>query len=75
MWLVEEVGELGRALRSGNRDEIAGEFADVLAWTSTMASLFGMDLEQTALDKYGQGCPKCEQVPCRCPERHTAEIG
>lgn len=71
MWLVEEVGELGRALRSGNREEIANEFADVLAWTSTIASLFHMDLEQAALDKYALGCPKCGETPCRCPERNT----
>ncbi len=32
MWLMEEVGELASALRSGNdRENLAAEFADVLA--------------------------------------------
>ena len=33
MWLMEEVGELAAALRSGtHEEERLGEFADVLAW-------------------------------------------
>ena len=31
MWLMEEVGELAAALREGTPDELALEFADVLA--------------------------------------------
>ena len=31
MWLTEEIGELATALRSGTKEEIALEFADVLA--------------------------------------------
>ena len=32
MWFCEEVGELTRALRRNKREELEGEFADVLAW-------------------------------------------
>ena len=32
MWLMEEVGELASALRHGTPEELAAEFADVLAW-------------------------------------------
>ena len=32
MWLMEEIGELAGALRSGTHEEQLGEFADVLAW-------------------------------------------
>ena len=39
MWFCEEVGELTRALRRNQRDELEGEFADVLAWLSTLASI------------------------------------
>ena len=39
MWFAEEVGELTRALRRDNRDELEGEFADVFAWLSTLASM------------------------------------
>jgi NTP pyrophosphatase (non-canonical NTP hydrolase) len=67
-WFVEEVGELSRELRAG-RDtaKLRAEFADVLAWLSTLASLAGVDLEEAA-GKYGQGCPKCHRTPCVCRE-------
>lgn len=67
MWLVEEVGELARALRSGEPRQLADEFSDVLAWLATTASIAGIDLEQ-ATQKYANGCPKCGQAPCACPE-------
>src|SRR5579859_4226066 len=66
MWLMEEVGELAAALREGNRDELAREFADVLAWLATIANVAGIDLQQAVLDKYGRGCPGCGQFVCRC---------
>ena len=37
MWLVEEIGELAAALREGTPQELAAEFADVLAWLTTIA--------------------------------------
>ena len=67
MWFCEEVGELTRALRRGRTDELAGEFADVLAWLSTLASIAGVDLEQVARAKYENGCPRCSATPCACP--------
>ena len=66
MWFCEEVGELTRALRRGQQDELAGEFADVLAWLSTLASMSGIDLEEVACAKYERGCPRCEATPCGC---------
>lgn len=66
MWFCEEVGELTRALRRGERAALAGEFADVLAWLSTLASIAGIDLEQAALAKYAEGCPRCRATPCAC---------
>lgn len=67
MWFAEEVGELVRALRRGRRDELEGEFADVLAWLSTLASIAGVDLESAAREKYAEGCPRCHRAPCACP--------
>jgi NTP pyrophosphatase (non-canonical NTP hydrolase) len=64
-WFVEEVGELARAMRSGQREQLNEEFADVLAWLSTMASICGIDLAE-ATTKYAEGCPKCGGIPCRC---------
>ena len=66
MWFCEEVGELTRALRRGHQDELAGEFADVLAWLSTLASIAGIDLQAAALAKYEHGCPRCRATPCAC---------
>ncbi len=42
MWFAEEFGELTRALRRDTREELAGEFADVFAWLSSLASIAGM---------------------------------
>jgi NTP pyrophosphatase (non-canonical NTP hydrolase) len=66
-WLVEEVGELSRALRKGGREELAEEFADVLAWLASLANLCGVDLAEVA-EKYARGCPRCGGIPCSCPE-------
>ena len=66
MWFCEEVGELTRALRRGQQDELEGEFADVLAWLSTLASMAGIDLQVAANKKYAKGCPRCESTPCAC---------
>lgn len=67
LWFVEEVGELSRALmgRGGGRENLEEEFADVLAWLSTLASIEGVDLD-AAVRKYSNGCPKCQATPCGC---------
>ena len=70
-WFVEEVGELSRELRSGaDAGKLREEFADVLAWLSTLASIAGVDLEEAA-GKYSQGCPKCHRTPCVCCENRS----
>jgi len=66
MWFCEEVGELTRALRRGERASLEGEFADVLAWLATLASIAGVDLEAAARQKYAEGCPRCRSAPCAC---------
>ena len=67
MWFCEEVGELTRALRRDKREELEGEFADVYAWLSTLASMSGVDLEDAVAKKYGEGSPRCRRTPCGCP--------
>jgi NTP pyrophosphatase (non-canonical NTP hydrolase) len=66
LWLTEEFGELATALRSGTRDELAAEMADVLAWLATLANIRGIDLEEAVLKKYGSACPGCAALPCVC---------
>ena len=68
MWLMEEIGELASALRSGSHAEQTAEFADVLAWLTTIANVKGVNLTQAVLDKYGSGCPGCGQLVCTCPD-------
>ena len=66
MWLMEEVGELAGALREGTQEEIAREFADVLAWLATIANVAKIDLQQAVREKYGNGCPGCGEMVCAC---------
>ena len=68
MWLMEEVGELSTALRSGSQKEREEEFADVLAWLTTIANVVGVDLNKALVDKYGSGCPGCGKLACECPK-------
>lgn len=68
MWLMEEVGELAAALREGTRDEQAAEFADVLAWLTTIANVAEIDLAAAVRQKYGNGCPGCGQLVCGCDD-------
>jgi len=66
-WLVDEVEELGAALKEGDRQDMMDEFADVLAWLASLANVVGVELETAATSKYNGKCPKCHKSPCRCP--------
>ncbi|HEY7660224.1 MAG TPA: MazG nucleotide pyrophosphohydrolase domain-containing protein [Actinomycetota bacterium] len=67
-WLVEEVGELARAMRGDDRANLVHEFGDVLAWLGSLANLEGVELEEAAA-RYRDGCPRCGGRPCRCEPR------
>jgi NTP pyrophosphatase (non-canonical NTP hydrolase) len=67
-WMVEEVGELAKALRNADPAELTHEVGDVIAWLASVANLAGVDLE-TAASRYANGCPRCGQIPCACPMR------
>jgi len=66
LWFVEEVGELSRALRRGERGNLEEEFSDALAWLVSVATLSGVDMEEAAR-RYAAGCPRCGRTPCACP--------
>ncbi len=67
MWLMEEIGELASALRSNNdRKNLAEEFADVIAWLTTIANVVEIDLSDAIRQKYGAGCPGCGLFACDC---------
>lgn len=64
-WLCEELGELAQAVRKGTREQQELEFADVLAWTASLANQMDIDLD-AAMKRYADGCPKCQSIPCAC---------
>ena len=65
-WLMDEVKELGEALKGTDKEATEREFADVIAWLSSLANLANVDLEKAALNKYPHKCPKCQHSPCQC---------
>jgi NTP pyrophosphatase (non-canonical NTP hydrolase) len=67
-WFVEEVGELSRALRRGEKENLREEFSDTLAWLVSLATLAGVDVADAA-KRYEVHCPRCVQSPCACPMR------
>ena len=57
LWLSEEVGELAHALgrrEQGreDRENLAEEFADVMAWLATLANVCEIDLTEAIEAKY-----------------------
>ena len=64
-----------RRFRNGTHEERVGEFADVLAWLTTIANVAGVDLTQAVLQKYGAGCPGCGRFVCSCPVRESRKKG
>ncbi len=64
LWFAEEVGELAHALArfqrgDGDIDNLQEEFADVLAWLTTLANIHDVDLTEAIRSKYvTDGGPK-----------------
>lgn len=65
-WFTEEVGEIAKAMRTGDRENLEHEFGDVLAWLMSLANVEGIDLER-AMARFEDGCPRCGASPCGCP--------
>ncbi|MEE2971806.1 MAG: MazG nucleotide pyrophosphohydrolase domain-containing protein [Planctomycetota bacterium] len=60
LWFTEEVGELAQALGhrergDGDRENLREEFADVLAWLTTLANICEVDLQEAIEAKYFEG--------------------
>lgn len=69
MYFSEEVGELAEALREPEDHDLPGEFADCLAWLTSLAHLAGVDLGAATTAKYGAGCSGCGESPCVCASK------
>jgi NTP pyrophosphatase (non-canonical NTP hydrolase) len=66
-WLVEEIEELGDALKGTDKKALEDEFADVIAWLASLANVADIDLDKAATSKYNTKCPKCQKTRCNCP--------
>ena len=68
LWFIEEAGEMTEAARRNEIENLADEMADVLAWTASLANLYGVDLERAVAKKYPPRCARCDTKPCACAE-------
>lgn len=57
-----------RADFEAKQKNLCEEFADVCAWLATIANVAEVDLSKALFEKYGAGCPGCEQFACTCPD-------
>jgi len=69
MYLIEEIGELAEACREPESHDLQGEFADCLAWLTSLATMHGVDLSAAAESKYPSSCRACGTTPCVCPTK------
>lgn len=69
MYFTEEVGELAEALREPDKHDLAGEFADCLAWLTSLAHLADIDLASATQTKYPNRCGRCDNSPCTCDSK------
>ncbi len=69
MYFMEEVGELAEALREPDSHDLAGEFADVQAWLTSLANTAGIDLAAVTAHKYPGVCSRCQASPCTCANK------
>jgi NTP pyrophosphatase (non-canonical NTP hydrolase) len=69
--LIEEIGELSRALLGNSEENLKEEAADVMAWLMSLANVSGFDLADAFDKKYPGKCIKCGCFPCICPIRKT----
>ena len=60
LWFSEEIGELAEAIArtqrgDGDAANLREEFADVLAWLTTLANICDVDLTDAVTQKYIEG--------------------
>jgi NTP pyrophosphatase (non-canonical NTP hydrolase) len=68
LWMLSEAGEVADAYIKDSKN-IGPEFADLLAWMLSTCNVLGIDIQKEFISRYGAGCPRCGQIPCRCPAR------
>ena len=68
MWLMEEIGELATSRGRTAPTRSMGEFADVLAWLTTIANVVGVNLTQAVQQSTVRAAPGCGRFVCSCPD-------
>ncbi|MHA1669671.1 MAG: MazG nucleotide pyrophosphohydrolase domain-containing protein [Promethearchaeota archaeon] len=71
IWLIEEIDELASLLNEKliTPVKISEELADIIAWTTSIANLMEIDLEEALAFKYPDKCKKCDATPCQCENK------
>lgn len=75
--LLEECGEVIRAIHGHEEEDIPRALSDIFAWLIAFCNLEEMDLRELLLTRYGGGiCPKCKGTPvCLCLHPWIEELG
>ncbi|MBS3176804.1 hypothetical protein J4457_06240 [Candidatus Woesearchaeota archaeon] len=65
--LFEEIGEVAKALRKKDPEEIRNELADSFAWLAALINRYdsGLQLGDIIWKRYPDKCPHCETKPCK----------
>lgn len=72
--LVAEEDRVPMSTPDDIRRNYALEVADTMAWTMAAATLLGVDLQEASLERFGNGCPACGSVPCRCARHNFQQV-
>ena len=64
----EELGEISRAFRLGQKKPLRDEIADVFAWLVAFCNHMKIDIEEAVLNEYPTKCNVCDRDKCCCPK-------
>jgi NTP pyrophosphatase (non-canonical NTP hydrolase) len=73
--LIGNVTTLTHALRKtpNELEVINRSLTNVFIWTTTIANIADIDIQEIMKEKFGEGCPHCKQMPCLLTEGKKCE--
>lgn len=63
---MEEIGEISKALRHGNKEELEAECADALAWLLPFCTKLELDIDELVWKRFPWECDVCHKQKCEC---------
>ena len=63
---MEEIGEISKALRHNNRENLEEECADALAWLLPLCTKLEADLDDLTWNNFPWECKVCHKQKCEC---------